>query len=687
MPTQSFWSLYCQGFARVAAVTVPIKLGCPTANAALIIEQVEALHDDGVALAVFPEMSLTGYSVEDLVMHDTLLLASVDALGEVVAASHGLTPVIVVGLPLEVGGRVLNCAAVVHRGRVLGIVPKLNSPSYREFYESRWFGSGAASPVAEIDEIELLGNQVPFGSLIFQADDVPGFNLFVEVGEDLRVPAPASAAAAIAGATVIANPSASPASIGRADDRHLMVRSASARNLAAHVFVTPGAGESTNDLAWDGGAMIYEGGDLLGESLRFADAAQALVADIDLDRLRQDRLRQGTFHAARNSSHLSHCQDSAPRQVTFTLQPPVRDLGLRRAVNRFPFVPNDAARLAQDCFEAFNIQVAALTSRLRSMGQPKVVLGVSGGLDSTHALLVAAQTMDRLGRPRSDILGYTLPGFATGTTTKERAWRLGTALGITFSEIDIRPASTQMLADIGHPYSQGDAVYDITFENVQAGLRTDYLFRIANHLGGIVLGTGDLSELALGWCTYGVGDHMSHYGLNAGVPKTLIQYLIRWAIETREFGDAATQVLGEILEQEISPELVPAGAGGALQSTQDLIGPYNLQDFNLYYTLRYGYRPSKIAFLAWHAWSDAATGSWPPGFPEHDRPEYDLAAIKQWLKFFVERLFTQQFKRTCVPGGPKVTAGGSLSPRGDWRMPTDASSSAWLADVAMIPDV
>ena len=345
-------------------------------------------------------------------------------------------------------------------------------------------------------------------------------------------------------------------------------------------------------------------------------------------------------------------------------------------------MPDDRVHLDQDCYEAFNIQVTALARRFRSAGQ-RMVIGVSGGLDSTHALIVAAKACDLLGVPRSSILGYTLPGFATGEATKANAWALMKALGVEAAEIDIRPAARQMLADMDHPFSRGEACYDVTFENVQAGLRTDYLFRLANQHGGFVVGTGDLSELALGWCTYGVGDQMSHYAVNAGVPKTLIQYLIRWTVTTGQFDEPTSRLLTSILDTEISPELVPADEEtGALQSTEDRIGPYELHDFFLFHVLRYGLPPSKIEFLAWHAWHDADEGLWPDGFPDDGRHSYDLATIDRWLREFLQRYFAfAQFKRSALPNGPKVSAGGALSPRGDWRAPSDATAAPWLAEL------
>src|SRR4051794_10447969 len=433
--------------------------------------------------------------------------------------------------------------------------------------------------------------------------------------------------------------------------------------------------------------MVYECGDLLGESERFPAGARRTVVDVDLDRIRQERMRQGTFD---DNARAEGLRVAEFQEVEFQLEPPEEAVGLRRKVDRFPFVPDDADRLALDCYEAYNIQVSGLEQRLRSIGsasgnQAKVVIGVSGGLDSTHALIVAAKAMDRLGRPRSDILGFTMPGFATTDFTKNNATRLAKSLGVSFEELDIRPAARQMLEGLGHPFGQGEEVYDVTFENVQAGLRTDYLFRIANQRGGIVLGTGDLSELALGWCTYGVGDQMSHYTVNSGVPKTLIQHLIRWVVSTDQFDLEVNEVLSEIVEQEISPELVPA-KDDKPQSTEDTIGPYALHDFTLYQVLRFGFRPSKIAFLAQQAWSDPEIGEWPPGFPEQRRVAYDLSDVKHWLEVFLRRFFASQFKRSAIPNGPKVSAGGSLSPRGDWRMPSDASAQAWLDDLARVPD-
>jgi NAD+ synthase (glutamine-hydrolysing) len=670
----SFRSIYEHGFARIAACTGRVAVADPPANAEMVLRQARACAEDGVAIALFPEMTLTGYSLEDLVLQDAVLDGVEAALADVVVGSEDLVPVIVLGAPLRHRNRIYNCAVVVHRGRILGVAPKSYPPTYREFYEGRQLASG----VGERGEIRVGGADVPFApNLLFAAEDIPGLVFHAEVCEDMWIPVPPSAEAALAGATVLLNLSGSPITVGRADVRKLLCRSASTRCLAAYVYSAAGQGESSTDLSWDGQTTIYENGVLLAETDRFGDGDRRAVADVDLGLLRQERLRMGTFDDNRRA-HAERTDEF--RTIPFSLEPPEADLGLRRVVERYPFVPADVDRLNLDCYEAYNIQVAGLQQRLRAIADPKVVIGVSGGLDSTQALLVAAQAMDRAGRPRSDILGFTLPGFATSSGTKTNAHRLMDALGITADEIDIQPTARLMLETIDHPFGRGEEVYDVTFENVQAGLRTDYLFRIANQRGGIVLGTGDLSELALGWATYGVGDQMSHYNVNAGVPKTFIQHLIRWVIGSGQFEDEVGETLSSILDTEISPELVP---GEELQSTESNIGPYALHDFTLFYTLRYGFAPSKIAFLAWHAWRDTDAGQWPPNFPEGKRVEYDLPEIRRWLEVFCKRYFGfAQFKRSALPNGPKVSAGGSLSPRGDWRAPSDSTAGTWLRDLA-----
>lgn len=680
-----FYSAYAHGFARVAAVTIPIAVADPATNARTVIEQARACHDEGVAVAVFPELCLSGYAIDDLFLQDTLLGAVEAGIAEIVEATRELRTMVVVGAPLRSLHRVYNCAVVVQGGEVLGVVPKIHLPSYREFYEYRWFASGRDQ--AGGGTIPLLGEDVPFGwDLLFRAADVPGLVVGVEVCEDMWVPATPGADLALAGATVLLNLSASPVTVGRSEARRHLVQSTSMRCTTAYVYTAAGPGESSTDLSWDGQTMIYELGSLLGESERFPDGPRRTVADIDVARIRAERLRQGTFD---DNQKWQNVRPADHTVIDFTVDPPEGDIGLRRKIERFPFVPDDAERLALDCYEAYNIQVSGLEQRLRAIGgpdhAPKIVIGVSGGLDSTHALIVAANAMDRLGRPRSDILAFTLPGFATSEETKGNAVALMEALGTTYETIDITPAAKQMLHDLGHPFAGGEPVYDVTFENVQAGLRTDYLFRAANQRGGIVLGTGDLSELALGWCTYGVGDQMSHYNVNAGVPKTLIQHLIRWVISTEQFDERTDAVLQAILDQEISPELVPVEKGERPQSTEEKVGPYALQDFNLWHLVREGARPSKIAFLAWHAWHDASGGDWPPGYPESKHVAYDLGEIRSWLEVFIKRFFANQFKRSALPNGPKVSNGGTMSPRGDWRMPSDASAAAWLADLEHVP--
>ncbi|WP_415953570.1 NAD(+) synthase [Streptomyces sp. KLOTTS4A1] len=675
----NFWSLYSQGFARIAACTGHTHIADPHANAAAVLRQAGQCDEEGVAVAVFPELTLTGYSIEDLLLQDVVLDQVEDALAEIVAGSAGLLPLLVVGAPLRHRHRIYNCAVLVHRGRILGVVPKSYPPNYREFYERRQLADGDDERGGTI---RIADEELPFGTdLLFAASDVPGLVVHTEICEDMWVPVPPSAEAALAGASVLVNLSGSPITVGRAEDRKLLCRSASQRYLAAYVYSAAGPGESTTDLAWDGQTMIYENGALLAETERFPDGDRRAVADVDLDLIRQERQRMGTFD---DNRRVHEARTGDFREISFRLDPPASDLGLKRRLERYPFVPADAERLAQDCYEAYNIQVAGLQQRLASIGQPKIVIGVSGGLDSTHALIVAARAMDRAGRPRADILGFTLPGFATGDHTKGNAHRLMKALGVTAAELDITPTARLMLSEMGHPFSAGEPVYDVTFENVQAGLRTDYLFRLANQRGGIVLGTGDLSELALGWCTYGVGDQMSHYNVNSGVPKTLIQHLIRWVVSSEQFDAETSATLTAVLDTEISPELVP---GEELQSTESKIGPYALHDFTLFHVLRHGFRPSKIAFLAWHAWHDAKAGAWPPGFPESDHVAYGLPEIRHWLEVFCKRYFAfAQFKRSAMPNGPKVSHGGSLSPRGDWRAPSDSTAAAWLRDLRRVDE-
>lgn len=673
----SFYSIYRQGFVRVAACTPKCEVADPVYNVAETLALARDGARQGVALMVFPELGLCAYAIDDLLGQAALLQRIEQAIEEVAAASRELSPVLLIGAPLAREGRLYNCAVAIHRGRILGVIPKGHLPNYREFYEKRWFASGRNLKGATI---EIAGQSVPFGmDMIFAAEDLPGFVFHVELCEDVWGPAPPSDFAALAGALILTNLSASNITVGKAETRRLLCATQSARCWAAYIYSAAGPGESTTDLAWDGQACIYELGVLLAETERFPQDSQMAIADVDVDRLRLERLRTGTFNEAAIAQDMP---EDRFRRIGFRFEPSMTDLGLRRAVARFPYAPADPARLDQDCYEAYSIQIQGLMKRLQATGIRRVCIGVSGGLDSTHALIVAAKAFDRLGWPRSDILGFTMPGFATGEATKANAWALMRSLAVTAEEIDIKPLAQQMLASLQHPFAQGEPVYDVTFENVQAGLRTDILFRAANQRGAMALGTGDLSEIALGWSTYGVGDHMSHYNVNASVPKTLIQHLIRWVAQSGAFDEVTNGTLLSILDTVISPELVPAGEGGALQSTEEKIGPYELQDFTLFYLTRYGLKPSKIAFLAFHAWRDATAGAWPPQYPEERRRAYDLPTIRSWMEVFLYRFFTiSQFKRSASPNGPKVTAGGSLSPRGDWRAPSDGNARLWLEEL------
>ena len=670
-----FSSIHAHGLVRVAAATPIATAGNPAANAEAALALARQAHDAHVDLVVYPELNLSSYAVDDLHLQDGFRLAVEQAVAAVVAGSQKLRPVLVLGAPLLRNGRLYNCAVIVAHGRVLGVVPKSFLPNYREYYEKRWFAPGVGLTGLTI---EITGQTVPFGTdLIFASRELADFVFAAEICEDYWAPTPPSTTAALAGALILCNLSASNIVVGKARERAMLASAQSARACAAYVFAAAGPGESTTDLAWDGQALIHELGTELAASSRFSMEPELTIADVDVGRLRAERMRVGTFNdAAAAAGH----PETRFRRVVFDQRPDFADVGLMREVARFPFVPADPARLDEDCYEAFNIQVEGLSRRVAASGAKRLVIGVSGGLDSTHALIVAAKAFDRLGRPRSDIEAFTMPGFATGEATKANAWALMRALGVSADEIDIRPAATRMLEDMGHPFANGEPAYDITFENVQAGLRTDYLFRLANQREGLVVGTGDLSELALGWCTYGVGDQMSHYAVNAGVPKTLIQFLIRWCIQTSQYDGETDRVLDAILSTEISPELVPAGADGAIQSTEAKIGPYALNDFFLHHVVRWGMDPAKVAFLAHHAWGDTKAGAWPLGVPEAQRVAYDLPTIRHWLERFLKRFFQMsQFKRSAIPNGPKVSTGGALSPRGDWRAPSDGTAAPWLA--------
>jgi NAD+ synthase (glutamine-hydrolysing) len=681
--TRTFHSPAAHGFVRVAAATPVVHTADPVANADEHIALIRQAGEQGVDLIVFPELSLTGYAIDDLLLQGALLDESDRQVARLAAATEGTGVVAVIGAPVRDGDRLYNCAVVLGEGAVLGVVPKTYLPNYREYYEKRWFAS-AIGLSAFHDDIAIGDLWGPFGTgLIFQAENRPDFVFGVEICEDYWAPLPPSTRQALAGARILLNLSASNVLIGKADDRVLLCASQSARAMAAYVFTASGWGESTTDLAWDGQSVIYELGARLAENERFAMEPTLTVADVDVERIGLERMRTGTFADCAKAE----VDEARFQRVAFAAREDAAAGDVIRPLDRFPFVPDDPARLDQDCYEAFNIQVQGLMRRMKATNGERIVIGVSGGLDSTQALLVACRAFDRLGLPRTGILGYTMPGFATSEGTKANAWALMKALGVTGAEIDIRPTAMTMFEGIGHPFAKGEPVHDITFENVQAGLRTDYLFRLANQNNAFVLGTGDLSELALGWATYGVGDHMSHYNVNGGVAKTLMRHLIRWVADREVVGAEAVPVLRGILATEISPELVPA-VDGKIQSTEGTVGPYPLNDFFLFYVTRFGLKPSKVAYLAHQAWKDAAIGAWPAGTPDDEKVEYDLATIKAWLRKFLVRFFqTSQFKRSALPNGPKVVTGGSLSPRGDWRAPSDSTARVWLDELeANVPD-
>jgi NAD+ synthase (glutamine-hydrolysing) len=682
MARAPFEAIHRHGLVRTAAATPIASVGDVALNVAQTVELAREGQRRGVDLMVFPELNISSYAVDDLHLQEAFLDAVELGIAQVAGATADVSTVLCIGAPLRRNGRLYNCALVLSRGRILGVVPKSFLPNYREYYEKRWFVSGIG--LNGID-IAVAGQTVPFGAdLVFAATDLPDFIFHVEICEDYWAPQPPSTVGALAGALILCNLSASNITIGKATERALLCASQSSRCCAAYVYAASGPGESTTDLAWDGQGSIYELGELLAESSRFGNDPELCVADVDVQRLRLERMRMPTFND--NAVAAGHPEKTA-RRIHFEHKVAPADIGFERKLRRFPYVPNRPEQLDQDCYEAFNIQVQGLAKRFTATSGNHLVIGVSGGLDSTHALIVAAKACDLLKIPRSTILGFTMPGFATGESTKANAWALMNALGVVGEEIDIRPAARQMLGDMGHPFATGEPVYDITFENVQAGLRTDYLFRLANQRRGFVVGTGDLSELALGWCTYGVGDHMSHYGVNAGVPKTLIQYLVRWAVKSNQFDAETDRVLTAILDTKISPELVPADEHGQMQSTEDKIGPYELHDFFLFHILRSGQPPSKVAFLAWQAWHDASQGLWPLGYPEHLKRAYDLPTIRKWLEEFLRRFFGgQQFKRSALPNSPKVSMGGSLSPRGDWRAPSDGIAQPWLDELGSALD-
>ncbi len=664
-PDRDFLDVRTHGFARVAVCVPPVRVADPLFNAGAHLTLLDAAQRAGAHYALCPELGLSAYTCGDLFFQDTLLRGVRDALAQVARATADWNLVFSVGAPLALDGLLFNCAVTLYRGRVLAVAPKAYPPNYREFYELRWFRPAGE---ARARTMTLLGEDVPFGTdVLVRVPHLPGFVLHTDICEDLWVPVPPGTRAALAGATVLANLSASNVTVGKCEYRQELVRGSSARNLAVQMYGAAGFGESTSDLAWDGHGLVAERGQLIAETERFALAGSQVVVDVDLQTLLQERMRQTSFGAnGRDLATPFRQVECGPGAET---RPRALWERLERSVEARPFVPVDPARRDARCREVFLIQATSLARRLQALPAEarRLVIGISGGQDSTHALLVAAHAMDLLGLPRTDIVAVTMPGFGTTARTRGNAERLVAALGASFREMPLTQLSEAVYAAIGHPSEQED----VTFENVQAWLRKLLLFATASQSRGIDLGTGDLTEIALGWCTYG-GDHLSHYGVNAGVPKTLISDLIAWTAERIFTADAALQaVLADVLATPISPELLRPGRDGEIvQRSEDLVGPYELHDFFLYHILRFGSGPRRVARLAVHAFDG----------------RYDLATIRRWLLVFVRRFFANQFKREALPDGPKVGSGGALSPRGDWRMPADASPALWLAEADAVPD-
>jgi len=685
MVDKNFRNLYSHNFARVAVAIPRCRIADPEFNAQETISLAKRAQKKGAMLTVFPELGLSAYTCEDLFHQRILLDACETALIAIKKASATLSLIMIVGLPLRVDHQLFNCAAVIYGGKIQGIVPKNYLPNYGEFYEIRQF-SPAENAISK--QITLLGTSVPFDTnLLFEVENIPLLRFHVEICEDVWVTIPPSSFGALAGASILINLSASNAIAGKAMHRRQLIAQQSIRCLSAYLYASASDGESSTDLAWDGHGMIYENGKLLAESERFLDNSQIIFADIDLELLHRERVRRNTF----SQSVRNYASEIAKfKIINFKLDLRLdKDLPLMRNIERFPYIPSNPKHREEYYTDVYNIQIQALAQRLSSSKVRKLVIGISGGLDSTYALLICAKVMDRLSLPRSNILAYTMPGFATSDRTLLQAMQIMQMVGVTATEIDIRPSCLQMFKDLGHPYAEKQEKFDITFENVQAGERTSHLFRLANFNGAIVIGTSDLSELALGWCTYGVGDHMSHYNINAGVPKTLVRQMVSWLAENNTISTPYSNLLLDVLNTEISPELVPEKNNTKSDHiTEKSIGPYDLQDFNLYYTLHYGFSPSKIAFLAFSAWKQEVEN------PESlydtlriNQNSYSLAEIKCNLKIFLSRFFqNSQFKRSCVPNSPKVNNSGSLSPRSDWRAPSDSEATIWLEDLQHVPD-
>ena len=641
------------GFLRVAAACPRLRVADPEWNVGEILGLVARARTKGVQVLCLPELALTGYSAGDLFFSLSTLVGGAErALARLMRETAASPMVVAVGLPVAVDSQLFNAAAVIQSGRLRGVVPKSFLPGYKEYYEERWFSSARE---ALRSEVRLAGQEAPFGAdLLFPVDGEPGVVLGVEICEDLWVPMPPSGSLAVAGATVLLNPSASIDLVGKAEYRRELVRQQSGRTISAYILANCGVHESTTDVVFGGHLVIAEDGVLLAEGERFRRDSQLLVSDVDTERLLVERMRNTSF------ADNAHGLRTAYRRSRLAPIPPPEPHTLERAVDPHPFVPQDPQTLDARCLEIFQVQTAGLAKRVEHTGLSRLLLGLSGGLDSTLALLVAVRTFDLLARPRQGILGVTMPGPGTTERTLGSARKLAGALGVELREIDIRAACAQHIKDIAlDPNDQSSA----TYQNLQARERTQILMDLANKEGGLVVGTGDLSELALGWCTF-AGDHIAMYNVNGGVPKTLVRRLLEWVAGHRASG-AERAVLEEVLATPVSPELVPPGkAGEVVQKTEDLIGPYELHDFFLWALLRLGAGPRKILFLAAHAFAG----------------RYDVASLKRWLRVFVNRFFDNQFKRSVLPDGPKVGS-VSLSPRGDWRMPSDAAKDAWLREL------
>lgn len=637
------------GFVRVAAATPILRVANFEFNTKQIAGLIKKAETKGAQVVVFPELSLTGYTANDLFHQDFVLEKSKEFLGKLLAETSGCGILAVIGMPIACDSQLFNCAVIFQGNRILGVVPKTYIPGYKEFYEKRWFASAKS---LKSNKIEILGQSVPIGTnLLFRASNFPRLILGVEICEDLWVPIPPSSYQALAGATLLLNLSASNELVGKADYRRLLVMQQSARCIAGYVYSSASVGESTTDTVFGGHAIIAENGVVLAESERFLRDNQFIIRDIDLDAICLERQRTTSFGDAVQESQKAFATTEFSLAVS-------RGTALERTIDSHPFVPRHSEEISKRCADIFSIQVSGLATRLEQTGVKKVLVGVSGGLDSTLALLVAVETFDLLGRDRQDIIALTMPGFGTSRRTRGNAIQLCKRLGVSFREIDIKKACLAQFQDLGHdPLKQ-----DVVFENVQARYRTSILFNLGNEVKGLVLGTGDLSEIALGWCTYG-GDHMSHYHINAGVPKTLVKVLVDWIGKT-SLNSEVGKIVADILDTPISPELVSGNAGEIAQKTEDTIGPYELHDFFLYYFVRWGINPRKIIFLARKAFGE----------------KYTNGEIKKWFKVFISRFFANQWKRSCMPDGPKVGS-VSLSPRGDWRMSSDTDGASWINDL------